>query len=105
MLESPRPCGASRSPEDPTVAMQRIIDQALDLVPPTGALTTQDEAALARLTRFVSTVAGAMWDLSGTDPGTLSAELIRMAGAWPTRPQLTSESYSHVAARAAMSSC
>ena len=56
MLKSPRPSGASRSPDDPTVAMQRIIDQAV-------------------------------------------------AGAWPTRPQLIPESYSHVAARAAMSSC
>jgi EAL domain-containing protein (putative c-di-GMP-specific phosphodiesterase class I) len=65
MLEAPQPPGGKRS-EDPTVAMQRIIDQAMDLVPSTGVLTSQDEAALARLTGFISTLAGAMWDLSGT---------------------------------------
>jgi EAL domain-containing protein (putative c-di-GMP-specific phosphodiesterase class I) len=64
--------------------MQRIIDQAMDLVPPTGALTTQDEAALVRLTGFVSTVAGAMWDLSSADRETLSADMMRMAGAGAT---------------------
>ncbi|HEY1715387.1 MAG TPA: EAL domain-containing protein [Solirubrobacteraceae bacterium] len=84
MLESPGPCGANPSREDPTVAMQRIIDQAMDLVPPTGALTTQDEAALVRLTGFVSTVAGAMWDLSSADRETLSADMMRMAGAGAT---------------------
>ena len=66
MLESPRPCGAQRSLDDPTVAMQRIIDQAMELVPSTDALTSQDEAALARLRGFISTVAGAMWDVSST---------------------------------------
>jgi hypothetical protein len=66
MLESLRPWGAKGSLDDPTVAMQRIIDQAMDLVPSADALTSQDEVALARLTGFISTVAGAMWDLSST---------------------------------------
>ena len=66
MLESPRPFGAKGSRDDPTVAMQLIIDQAMHLMPPTGALTGEDEAALARLTGFISTVAGAMRDLSST---------------------------------------
>ena len=90
MLESRRPCGAGRSLYDPTVAMQRVIDQAMGLVWPTGALTSQDEAALARLTTFISTVAGAMWDLSSTDRGALDAGVIQAAV---------------VAARAGMSAC
>jgi EAL domain-containing protein (putative c-di-GMP-specific phosphodiesterase class I) len=60
--------------------MQRIIDQAMDLVPTAGALTSQDEAALARLTSFVSTVAGAMWDLSSAGRDALGADLMRAAG-------------------------
>jgi hypothetical protein len=78
MLESPRPCGANGSLDDPTVAMQRVIDQAMDLVPPSDAVTGQDEAALARLTGFISTVAGA---------------------------KLIPGSYTHVAARKAVHSC
>jgi EAL domain-containing protein (putative c-di-GMP-specific phosphodiesterase class I) len=61
------------------MAMQRIIDQAMDLVPPTDALTSQDEAALARLTGFISTVAGAMWDLSGPGGDELGTGLARVA--------------------------
>src|ERR1700729_473465 len=80
MLELPRPCGASRSLDDPTVAMQRIIDQAMDLVPPSDALTGQDEAALARLTGFISTVAGAMWDLSSTAGEAVGSGVLRAAG-------------------------
>jgi hypothetical protein len=37
--------GANRSLDDPTVAMQRIIDLAMDLVASSDALTGQDEAA------------------------------------------------------------
>ena len=79
MLEAPQPSGAKGSVDDPVVAMQRIIDQAMDLVPSSGALTSQDEAALARLTSFVSTVAGAMWDLSGTAGEALSTSVMRAA--------------------------
>ena len=80
MLEAPQPKVAKRSPADPMVAMQRIIDQAVDLVPSTEALTSQDQAALARLTGFISTVAGAMWDLSGTSGEALGAGVMTMAG-------------------------
>jgi EAL domain-containing protein (putative c-di-GMP-specific phosphodiesterase class I) len=80
MLEAPQPPGAKGSIDDPTVAMQRIIDQAMDLVPSAGALTSQDEAALARLTSFISTVAGAMWDLSGTAGEALGTSVMRVAG-------------------------
>ncbi len=80
MLEAPQPSGAKGSVDDPTVAMQRIIDQAMDLVPSSGALTSQDEAALARLTSFVSTVAAAMWDLPGTAGEALSTSVMRAAG-------------------------
>ena len=45
MLESPRPCGANQSLDDPAVATQRIIDQAMDLVPSADPLTGQDVAA------------------------------------------------------------
>jgi EAL domain-containing protein (putative c-di-GMP-specific phosphodiesterase class I) len=79
MLELPRPCGANRSLNDPTVAMQRIIDQAMDLVPPSDALTGQDEAAMARLTGFISTVAGAMWDLSSTAGEAVGSGVMRAA--------------------------
>jgi hypothetical protein len=54
MLEATQPLGANRT-DDPTVAMQRIIDRAMELVPSAGALTSQDEAALARLRAFIST--------------------------------------------------
>lgn len=60
--------------------MQRIIDQAMDLVPCADALTSQDEAALARLTGFISTVAGAMWDLSSTAGDALGTGVMRVAG-------------------------
>ena len=80
MLEAPQPPGAKGSVDDPVVAMRRIIDQAMDLVPCAGALTSQDEAALARLTGFVSTVAGAMWDLSGTAGEALGTSVMRAAG-------------------------
>ena len=80
MLEAPQPPGAKGSVDDPMVAMRRIIDQAMDLVPCAGALTSQDEAALARLTGFVSTVAGAMWDLSGTAGEALGTSVMRAAG-------------------------
>ena len=80
MLEAAQPPGANRSIDDPTVAMQRVIDQALDLVPSAGALTSQDEAALARLTGFITTVAGAMWDLSGTAGEALGTGVLSMAG-------------------------
>jgi EAL domain-containing protein (putative c-di-GMP-specific phosphodiesterase class I) len=80
MLELPRSCGASRSLDDPTVAMQRIIHQAMDLVPPSDALTGQDEAALVRLTGFISTVAGAMWDLSSTAGEAVGSGVMRVAG-------------------------
>jgi EAL domain-containing protein (putative c-di-GMP-specific phosphodiesterase class I) len=79
MLEAPHTPGANGSVDHPTVAMQRIIDQAMDLVPPTDALTSQDEAALARLTGFISTVAGAMWDLSGPGGDELGTGLARVA--------------------------
>ncbi len=80
MLEAPKPPVAKRSPDDPSVAMQRIIDQAVDLVPSTEALTSQDQAALARLTGFISTVAGAMWDLPGPAGEALGASMMTMAG-------------------------
>jgi hypothetical protein len=48
MLKAPQPPGGKQPVDDPAVAMQRIIDQAMDLVPPADALTSQDEAALAR---------------------------------------------------------
>ncbi len=80
MLEAPQPPGAKGSVDDPMVAMRHIIDQAMDLVPCAGALTSQDEAALARLTGFVSTVAGAMWDLSGTAGEALGTSVMRAAG-------------------------
>ncbi|HEX3978974.1 MAG TPA: EAL domain-containing protein [Solirubrobacteraceae bacterium] len=80
MLEAPQPPGAKGSIDDPTVAMQRIIDQAMDLVASSDALTSQDEAALARLTGFVSTVAGAMWDLSGTAGEALGTTVMSVAG-------------------------
>jgi EAL domain-containing protein (putative c-di-GMP-specific phosphodiesterase class I) len=59
--------------------MQRIIDQAMDLVPPADALTGQDEAAMARLTGFISTVAGAMWDLSSGAGDALGTRVMRVA--------------------------
>ncbi len=37
--------GSNRSLDDPTVAMQHIIDQAMDLVASADALTGQDVAA------------------------------------------------------------
>jgi EAL domain-containing protein (putative c-di-GMP-specific phosphodiesterase class I) len=80
MLESPRPCGAKSSLDDPTVAMQRIIDQAIDLLPRAEALTSDDEAALARLTSFISTVAGAMWDLSSSAGDAVGNGAMRAAG-------------------------
>jgi EAL domain-containing protein (putative c-di-GMP-specific phosphodiesterase class I) len=80
MLESPRPCGAKSSLDDPTVAMQRIIDQAIDLLPRADALTSDDEAALARLTSFISTVAGAMWDLSSSAGEAVGNGAMRAAG-------------------------
>jgi EAL domain-containing protein (putative c-di-GMP-specific phosphodiesterase class I) len=79
MLEAPQPPGGKRSVEDSTIAMQRIIDQAVDLLPSTGLLTSQDEAALTRLTRFISTVAGAMWDLSSTAGDALGTGVMRVA--------------------------
>jgi EAL domain-containing protein (putative c-di-GMP-specific phosphodiesterase class I) len=79
MLEAAQPLGANRS-EDPTVAMQRTIDRAMDLVPSPGALTSQDEAALARLRAFISTVAGAMWDATGTARGPLGTDVMRADG-------------------------
>jgi EAL domain-containing protein (putative c-di-GMP-specific phosphodiesterase class I) len=79
MFESPRPYGAEGSFDDPTVAMQRIIDQAIELLPPGGALTGDDEAALARLRSFVSTVAGAMWDLSSTAGEAVGTGVMRVA--------------------------
>ena len=85
MLDAPQTSGAKASIDDLTVAMQRIIDQAMDLVPSPGALTGQDEAALARLAGFTSTVAGAMWHHT-------------------TLPQLIPDAYAHVAVRPAMSS-
>ncbi len=72
MLEEARSQGAARTAGDPTVAMQRLIDEAMDLLPAAGDLTNQDKAALARLTGFVSTVAGAMWDLSYSSGATMS---------------------------------
>lgn len=80
MLKAPRPPGGKSAPHDPTVAMKRIIDQAMDLVPPAEALTSQDEAALARLTGFISTVAGAMWDLSNSAGNALGTDVMSMAG-------------------------
>ena len=80
MLEAPQPPGGQRPIEDTTAAMQRIIDQAMDLVPCADALTSQDEAALARLTGFISTVAGAMWDLSSTAGDALGTGVMRVAG-------------------------
>jgi EAL domain-containing protein (putative c-di-GMP-specific phosphodiesterase class I) len=77
MLDAPQTSGAKGSIDDPTVAMQRIIDQAMDLVPSAGALSSQDEAALTRLTGFVSTVAGAMWDLSDTAGQALGTSVMR----------------------------
>jgi EAL domain-containing protein (putative c-di-GMP-specific phosphodiesterase class I) len=79
MFESPRTYGAEGSFDDPTVAMQRIIDQAIELLPPGGALTGDDEAALARLRGFVSTVAGAMWDLSSTAGEAVGTGVMRVA--------------------------
>ena len=80
MLEAPQPPGGNWPGEDPTLAMQRIIDQALDLVPPADVLTTQDEAALARLTGFISTVAGAMWDISSSAGDALGSGAVKAAG-------------------------
>ena len=60
--------------------MKRIIDQAMDLVPSAGAVNSQDEAALARLTGFISTVAGAMWDLSSTAGDTVTTDVMSVAG-------------------------
>jgi EAL domain-containing protein (putative c-di-GMP-specific phosphodiesterase class I) len=79
MLEAPQTPGAKGSIGCPTFAMQRVIDQAMNLVPPADALTSQDEAALARLTGFISTVAGAMWDLSGPGGDELGTGLARVA--------------------------
>src|ERR1700679_4118116 len=80
MLELPRPCGAKSSLDDPTVAMQRIIDQAIDLLPRADALTSDDEAALARLTSFISTVAAAMWDLLSSAGDAVGNGAMREAG-------------------------
>jgi hypothetical protein len=54
MLEAPQPPGGTPVADDPTVAMKRSIDQAMDLVPSAGAVSSQDEAALARLTAMSS---------------------------------------------------
>lgn len=80
MLEAPQPPGGKWSGEDPTLAMQRIIDQAMDLVPSADVLTTQDEAALARLTGFISTVAGAMWDISSSAGDALGHGVMKATG-------------------------
>lgn len=79
MLEAAQPLGANGT-DDPTVARQRIIDRAMDLVPPAEALTSQDEAALARLRAFISTVAGAMWDATGTERGALGTDVNARGG-------------------------
>lgn len=80
MLEAPQPPGGTPFADDPTVAMKRIIDQAMDLVSCGGAVTSQDEAALARLTGFISTVAGAMWDLSTSAGDALGTDVMTMTG-------------------------
>jgi EAL domain-containing protein (putative c-di-GMP-specific phosphodiesterase class I) len=76
MLEAPQPPGGTPFADDPTVAMKRIIDQAIDLVPSADAVSSQDEAALARLTGFISTVAGAMWDLSNSPGAALAPDVM-----------------------------
>jgi EAL domain-containing protein (putative c-di-GMP-specific phosphodiesterase class I) len=85
MLEAQSP-GAIRIVEDPTVAMQRLIDQAMDLLPDKGDLTAEDKAALTRLTGFVSTVAGAMWDLSLAPAGEAMSDRVNefIAGVFRT---------------------
>src|SRR5690349_17383341 len=80
MREAPQPPRGKRPVEDTTAAMQRIIDQAMELVPSTDALTRQDADALARFTGFISTVAGAMWDLSSTAGDAVGTGVMRIAG-------------------------
>jgi EAL domain-containing protein (putative c-di-GMP-specific phosphodiesterase class I) len=79
MLEAPQPHGGNWSAKDPTVAMQRIIDEAMELLPATDVLTSQDEAALARLRGFISTLAGAMWDLSSAAGDALGTGAMKVA--------------------------
>jgi hypothetical protein len=47
MLEALQPPGGGQSGADPTVAMKRIVDQAMELVSSAGATTSQDEPALS----------------------------------------------------------